>query len=302
MKKVLLSSLIILIAFTLIGVGIAYHLLTKRTVGDYFDSKGVAIHYTDKGQGVPVILLHGFAVNADLNWRRPEIAQMILEKYRVITMDLRGHGLSGKPHVKEKYGAEVYEDVIRLMDHLKIKKAHVMGYSLGGFTALKLASKYPDRLITAMPLASGWENPDRSVFFEYMDKLVAALKAGKSVGPIGGAFGKERKPTFIHKTWVKLMTGYFNDKKALIALMESVEALALTEDEVKAVTLPMLTIVGDKDIMLHGAKALAEKAPNHKLVVVENADHVRAIYRAETREAIMAFLKAHSKHKSPEAQ
>ena len=294
MKKVFFYGLIILFAFILIGAGIAYHLLTKRTVGPYFDSKGVAIHYTDEGQGVPVILLHGFAVNADLNWRRPKIAQMLTRHYRVITMDLRGHGLSGKPHDTDQYGAEVYQDVIRLMDHLKIEKAHVMGYSLGGFMALKLASVYPERLISAMPLASGWENPDRSVFFQYMDKLVAALKAGKSVGPIGEAFGEERKPSFLHKTWVKLMTGYFNDKMALIALMESLRALALTEDEVRAIKLPMMTIVGSEDILLAGAKVLAEVAPNHHLIVVDNADHVQTVYRAETHATILEFLEVNS--------
>lgn len=293
MKKALFYSLIFFPAIILTGAGITYHLLTQRTVGNYFDSKGILIHYTDEGQGEPVILLHGFAVNADLNWRRPKITQMLAEQYRVIAMDLRGHGLSGKPHAKEQYGAEVYEDVIRLMDHLNIERAHVMGYSLGGFTALKLASVHPERLITAMPLASGWENPDRSLFFQTMDKLVAALKAGRSIGPLGEAFGRERRPTWIHKTWVKLMTGYFNDKEALIPLMESVEALALTEAEVKTITLPMLTVVGSRDILRAGAEALAETAPNHSLVVVEGADHVRAIYREETREAILRFLRTH---------
>jgi pimeloyl-ACP methyl ester carboxylesterase len=294
MKKVFFYGLIIILAFILIGAGIAYHLLVKRTVGAYFDSKGVAIHYTDEGQGVPVILLHGFAVNADLNWRRPKIAQMLTRHYRVITMDLRGHGLSGKPHDKEQYGAEVYQDVIRLMDHLKIGKAHVMGYSLGGFTALKLASVYPERLVSVMPLASGWENPDRSVFFQYMDKLVVALKAGKSVGPIGEAFGKKRKSSFLHRTWVKLMTGYFNDRKALIALMESLEALGLTEDEVRAIKLPMMTVVGSDDILLAGAEALAEVVQNHQLIVVDDADHVQTVYRAETRTTILGFLEVNS--------
>jgi pimeloyl-ACP methyl ester carboxylesterase len=153
-----------------------------------------------------------------------------------------------------------------------------------------------------MPLASGWENPDRSAFFRYMERLVAALKEGKSIGPIGEAFGRERKPSFLHKTWVKLMTGYFNDKEALIALMESLEALALTEEEVKAIQVPMLTVVGGKDILLSGAKALNQAAPHHKLVIVEGADHVRAIYREETRKAIMTFLKDHPTVDLPDSQ
>ncbi len=294
MKKLLVYSLLFFLAAIVIGLGFAYHQLTKRTVGNYFNSNGVLIHYTDEGQGVPLILLHGFAVNADLNWRRPKIDRILAGSYRVITMDLRGHGLSDKPHSKQQYGAEIYQDVIRLMDYLKVEKAHIMGYSLGGFTTVKLASFYPERFLSALPLAAGWENPDRSVFFQYMDRFVKALKEGKAIGPIGEAFGKDRKPGFIHRTWVKLMTGYFNDKKALIALMESLKALALSEAEVEAIRVPMLTVVGSEDILLAGAKALHQAAPDHKLVVVDGADHMRTIYREETRKAILDFLEAHS--------
>jgi len=96
-----------------------------------FDSNGVSIQYTVEGQGEPVVLIHGLHASTDINWRAPGIIKALAENYQVIAMDVRGHGHSGKPEQEEAYGMEMVEDVIRLLDHLKIKKAHVVGYSMG---------------------------------------------------------------------------------------------------------------------------------------------------------------------------
>src|SRR5579883_1762190 len=95
-----------------------------------FDSNGVKIHYTVEGKGEPVLLIHGFAANADFNWRQPGVIKALAENYKVIALDNRGHGQSGKPHDIAKYGEEMAEDAVRLLDHLGIKKAHIVGYSM----------------------------------------------------------------------------------------------------------------------------------------------------------------------------
>lgn len=74
-------------------------------------------------------------------------------------MDVRGHGLSGKPHDTAQYGVEMVEDVRRLLDHLKIEKAHLVGYSMGGFIVYKFMALHPERLITAMPCGAAWMEP-----------------------------------------------------------------------------------------------------------------------------------------------
>src|SRR5437764_612909 len=97
-----------------------------------FDSRGVKIHYTVEGQGAPVVLIHGLHSSADINWRVPGTIKTLAAHYRVIAFDVRGHGHSDKPDKDDAYGVEMAEDVVRLMDHLKIDKAHIVGYSMGG--------------------------------------------------------------------------------------------------------------------------------------------------------------------------
>lgn len=111
------------LAILVLSLPVAYFLFHKIW-GDNFDSNGVSIHYAVQGKGAPVILVHGYAVNSGLNWRIMGVIDALSEDFQVVAMDCRGHGLSGKPHDPKQYGIEMAEDVIRLMDHLKIEKAH----------------------------------------------------------------------------------------------------------------------------------------------------------------------------------
>src|SRR5438132_790893 len=108
----------------------------------FFNTNGVKIHYIVRGKGEPVVLIHGFTADIDRNWRTgfappgadnnrgaPRIIESLSKNYQVIALDNRGHGKSGKPHDPKQYGMEMVEDVVRLLDHLQIKKAHVVGYS-----------------------------------------------------------------------------------------------------------------------------------------------------------------------------
>src|SRR5262245_42105710 len=94
----------------------------------YFTTKdGVKIHYLVQGQGTPVILIHGYTGSAEGNWFRNGIAQALAVNHRVVALDCRNHGKSDKP---QPNGFGRAEDVIELMDHLKIQKAHLHGYSM----------------------------------------------------------------------------------------------------------------------------------------------------------------------------
>src|SRR2546423_10416220 len=109
-----------------------------RAEDHFFDSNGVKIHYIVEGKGEPVVLIHGFTADIDKNWRTgfaigpdnqrrgPMIIEALSRNYRVIALDNRGHGKSDKPHDVKQYGNEMVEDVVRLLDHLKIGKAHVV--------------------------------------------------------------------------------------------------------------------------------------------------------------------------------
>ena len=269
--------------------------LTRRVEGSYFDAEGVRIHFTDEGSGAPVVLLHGFAVNADLNWRLPGVTEALAGEFRVISMDLRGHGLSGKPHAPELYGDAMAEDVIALLDHLGIEKAHVAGYSLGGIITLKLATTHPDRLLSASPLGAGWENPDDSSFLVALDGIAEDLESGRGVSPLSASLGGDREaPGFLHTTWVRVMTGYLNDGRALAAMVRGIRGLTVEREAVGRISVPVCSIVGTRDPMKAGVDAMVGVVPNHTVVFVEGADHLQAARSPELARTLRAFLRTHS--------
>lgn len=270
---------------------IAIMYITHRVDGSWFNSEGVPIHYTDEGSGTPVILIHGFAVNADLNWRRPGITEKLVEQYRVISVDLRGHGESGKPHAKEAYGRPMVMDILRLMDHLKLQKAHLAGYSLGGFIILKLAVIAPERILSASVMGAGWEQPESSRFLEALAKMADALSRGESIPPVASELDPQRKkPGLLHTAWVRIMTGWFNDQQALIGVIEGLPWLAINEKELRGISVPVCSVVGDKDLLSVGAKAMAGRVKGLSQVIIADADHMQAPMRPELLAALTACL------------
>jgi len=173
----------------------------------FFDSAGVRIHYRVEGKGEPVLLIHGFAANIEVNWGKPGILEALARSYQVIAIDNRGHGQSDKPHEAEAYRGQMAEDVIRLMDHLKIRQAQVVGYSMGGFIALKLLDTHPERLRSAVVGGAGWNPAAVATFQPMVDKLAESLEQGQGLGPlaamlapaeaasVGGAEGVEAAAT-----------------------------------------------------------------------------------------------------------
>ena len=120
---------------------------------DFFTtSDGVKIHYMIKGKGTPVILIHGYTGSAEGNWFSNGIADALARNHMVVALDCRNHGRSDKP---EPGGPGRAQDVIELMDHLKIQKAHFHGYSMGGGIVGRLLALIPDRFITAAFGGSG---------------------------------------------------------------------------------------------------------------------------------------------------
>jgi alpha-beta hydrolase superfamily lysophospholipase len=131
-------------------------LAAEEPASQTFNAKGVKIHYLIAGKGEPVVLIHGLGSSAGINWRFTKVLDDLAKDHQVIALDLPGHGWSDKPEKEEAYGLQLVEDVILLLDHLKIKKAHVVGYSLGGMIAAKLMVTYPDRVLSGMLGGMGW--------------------------------------------------------------------------------------------------------------------------------------------------
>src|SRR5262245_9625499 len=121
-----------------------------------FDARGVKLHYLVQGAGEPVVLIHGLHASAAINWQKPGVMADLAKTHRVLALDLPGHGRSDKPDKEDAYGLQLVEDVVLLLDHLKIQKAHVVGYSLGGMVAVKLMARHPERVASCLVGGMGW--------------------------------------------------------------------------------------------------------------------------------------------------
>lgn len=130
------------------------------THGYFTTTDGIKIHYMQLGgKGSYVMLIHGYLGSAKGNWFDNGIAGALARNHRVVALDCRNHGLSDKPQLR---GRGIPQDVIELMDHLKIKKAHFHGYSMGGSITGSILASHPERFITAAFGGSGLREHDPS--------------------------------------------------------------------------------------------------------------------------------------------
>src|SRR5687767_3764079 len=114
----------------------------------FFESSDVRIRYMEQGSGDAIVLIHGDG-NTLKTWVDSGVLPDLAKDYRVIAFDARGSGRSGKPRDVKAYGREMGLDVVRLLDHLSIQRAHIIGYSMGAHIAAQLLTMHPERFISA---------------------------------------------------------------------------------------------------------------------------------------------------------
>ena len=259
----------------------------------FFESNGVKLFYQDEGSGEPVVLLHGFTINGRINWDLPGITRALSRDHRVLTLDARGHGRSEKPHDPAKYGIEMVEDVVRLLDHLKIEKAHIVGYSMGGFITNKLVTTHPERVLTATQGGAGWGRTDDKPSF--LDDLAVSLEQGKGITPLLIALHPpdslpldEDELKFANR-----MLTLTNDQKALAALIRGTTGLSVPKEKLLQNRVPVLAIVGERDPMKVGVDAMDGVMSNLKIVVIRGGDHMSTFYDPQFVRSLREFLAAH---------
>jgi pimeloyl-ACP methyl ester carboxylesterase len=268
-------------------------------VGDkFFSANGVRIRYVEAGRGDAVVLVHGFSSSIDGNWRQTGVFDALAREFHVVALDCRGHGKSDKPHDASSYGLEMVEDIAWVLDHLGIRKAHIVGYSMGGAIAGKFIATHPDRVLTAVFGGSspriGWTPQNE----RDSNELAESLEQGKGLRPLILRLTPPNEPkpsdeTIDQRSRALLAT---NDALALAAVQRGNKAQVVTPADVRALTMPLLAVIGGADPIKAGVDAFKRIKPELKVVVIDGATHSGARgapSRPEFVAAIREFLAGH---------
>ena len=249
---------------------------------------GIDLAYRDSGgDGTPVVLLHGFPFRSSL-WD-PQF-DALGDTYRLIAPDLRGFGDSAVP---DSFSMEAFaEDVAGLLDHLGIEQAVVGGLSMGGYITFEFLRRHPGR-VRALILADTRPDPDSDEVKARRDAQIrqVAAKGGESlVEPMmaallaGGAQGASPASEALRR----VMEG--QDDRSWIGGLEAMKARPDSTAELAAIEVPALVLVGEHDAIAPPdvARAMSERIPTSRLVVIEGAGHVANLEAPEAFTAALA--------------
>jgi len=266
---------------------------------EFFDSNGVKIRYVTEGQGEPVVLIHGWLADSSMWGQDPSGNTKLTgaDGFQLIALDCRGHGKSDKPHDPEKYGPEMAADVVHLLDHLKIEKAHLIGYSSGAFIAGKVAATHPERVLSVVyagqaPVIVGWKASD----FSEVDVFAKAVDEGKGLG----AYIIEVTPRGMGKPTEDfanaIANSLFGDKdvKAFAAAGRGFKNLEVTGEQLAKCKAPILFIHGgnESDHVKNRVAAVRALLGRGELKIVEGGDHMTTLIKPEFASAILEFLRS----------
>ena len=243
----------------------------------FFDSGDVRIRYVDVGKGAPgvppLVLVHGFTGTIERAWINTGILPDLARDHRVIAFDLRGHGHSGKPHDPRAYD-ELALDVIRLMDHAGIPRAHVVGYSLGGIIVIKLLTTHPERFASAVLGGAAYRRARSTEADRAADAAAREIEGG-----IYRALIVSTAPTDEPAPGEEAIRARSReiagsaDVRAHAALMRARRALLVSDTEVAALRVPALAVVGSADPALPRVEAMRKRWPGLEVEVVPGAAH-----------------------------
>lgn len=260
-----LARLIVAVLWTLAGGAAAQD--------RFFDAGGVRIRYVDRGAGAPVVLIHGFTANIERSWIDTGVLPDLARDYRVIAFDLRGHGKSDKPHDARAYDG-LAADVIALLDHLGIERAHLVGYSLGGIIAAKLLTTHPKRFLTAVLGAAAYRRARSERSDREAEAAAHEIEAGiYRALVVSTAPTDEPPPTEDKIRRRSAEIASYSDLAAHAALMRARRALLVADAEIAAVRVPALAVVGAADPALPRVKAMQAVWPALEIEVVPGAAH-----------------------------
>jgi pimeloyl-ACP methyl ester carboxylesterase len=243
-----------------------------------FDSDGVTIAFKDEGQGDPVLFIHGFASNSTVNWRNTNWLRTLGNAgYRVIAHDNRGHGQSEKLYDPALYSARTMaEDAHRLLDHLRIERADIVGFSMGARIAAFLTLSHPERV--------------RSVVFGGMGiNMVRGIGGSEEIAnaleaPSGEEVTDDNVRAF--RVFAEQTNG---DLRALAACIRASREKILPE-QLAGIQRPVLVAVGSEDTVAGSGQELADIIPGAEYLEIHGRDHMKSVGELSHKKGVVDFL------------
>ncbi len=238
---------------------------------------GVELAWTEMGGGRPVVLIHGYFSNAEVNWiKYGHAAKIAARGFRVIMPDLRAHGQSDKPHNPAAYPPDVLmRDGLALIAHLGLSDYDLGGYSLGARTTVRMLANgaSPRRVIlSGMGLTGLVKTEGRGGYFHNVLTNLGSFERGSS--------------EWLTEAFLKTTKG---DPEALLLILQTF--VNTPREAVEAIQQPVLVVSGAEDYDNGSAHDVAELLPHGRFVEIPGT-HMSAVVHHQLGEAIADFLAA----------
>ncbi|MGZ4600057.1 MAG: alpha/beta fold hydrolase [Oryzihumus sp.] len=242
----------------------------------YADVNGLHLYYELHGEGSPLVLLHGGMLTIDLNFAGliPTLAQ----RHFVIGVEMQGHGRTADID-REITPAALAGDVVALLDHLGIDRAHALGHSLGGAVTLELAVSHPDRVRSVVPVSAS-VRPDGM----HEDLTDPAKQATSTRMPTQQDFIEFRD------AYLRLSPHPEHFDAFLASLSRSAADLkGWSDEQLAGITAPTLIVQGDHDfVTIEHAALMQHLIPGAHLAVLPDTTHMTVTRRADLLLPILA--------------
>ena len=244
-----------------------------------FNSAGVEIAYEVWGQGPPILLIHGFASNAFVNWRDTHWVKVLTEAGRqVIALDNRGHGQSQKFYDAGDYSSPLMAaDAKRLLDHLGLKQVDVMGYSMGARISAFLTMTYPSYV-------------RRAIFAGLASRMISGLGGSDEIAAALEAPTREDVTDKMALGFRLFAEQTQSDLRALAACIRSTR-VKIKPEALAAIAVPVLVVAGENDDVAGDVAGLTSIIPGSKGVVLPRRNHMNAVGDRGYKDAVLEFLK-----------
>ena len=251
----------------------------------FFTTDGVRLRYREVGRGEPVVLLHGYTARLEY---LGDLADSLSRENRVIVLDQRGFGESSKLSDPARFGRRMGDDVVALLDELNIRRAYLVGHSMGALIAANVAARYPDRT-AGVGLIAGPFYPDSAVFAGLSGAWVTALERGQGFkGFLTWLFPGMPDSAAAGMSAQMLAA---NDMGSLLAAMRAMGGLVVGRDFAGRIRAPAVIAVGTGDPLHPRSEALATWWPSARLVLLPEVDHLAIVVRPEVIGALRELMR-----------